>query len=66
LDVTNAIVAGNLEFPNLARGESRTITLRVRVGAGVANGAQRSFLVTAASTGAGAAKDAVKATVRAT
>ena len=50
--------------PEIAR--SAVILGEVHVGAGVANGTIRSFLVKAISNGAGGATDAVKATVKVT
>ncbi len=63
--ISAAVVAGTYTIPNLAPGAQVTITLRVRVGAAVPVGRARSWLLTATSTGGGAPKDAVKATVRA-
>lgn len=62
--VTAAVVAGTYSF-SLAPGASKTVTLSVKVGSGVSVGTSHSWLETATSTGLGAAKDAVKATVKA-
>ena len=52
-DITAAVVAGTFTVSGLSAGASRTITLKVTVGGSVPNGASRSWLVTATSTGAG-------------
>ena len=65
-DITAQVVAGTYVINDLAPGASVDITLRVRVGNGVANGVRKNWLVTATSTGGGSAKDAVKARVTAT
>jgi hypothetical protein len=59
------VVAGTFAINNLASGASKTITLKVKVGTGVAVGAKRSWLVVTTSTGAGRPRDAVKAAVTA-
>jgi hypothetical protein len=64
-NITSQVVAGTYAVNNLAPGASVDITLRVKVGSGVANGASKSWLVNATSQGGGSAKDAVKATVTA-
>ena len=62
-DITAQVLAGTYTIANLAVGGNRTLTLRVKVAAGAPVGSNRSFLITATSTGGGAPKDAVKATV---
>ncbi len=62
-NITAQVVAGTYPIADLAAGGNRTLTVKVRVAAGTPVGTSRSFLVTATSTGAGAPKDAVKATV---
>jgi hypothetical protein len=64
-NITAQVVAGTYTISNLAQGASVDITLSVLVGNSVPNGTAKSWLVVATSTGAGAAKDAVKATVNA-
>src|SRR5262249_7113035 len=64
-DITAQVVAGTYTFNSLAPGASFDVTLSVHVGAGVPNGTVKSWVVAVASTGAGAARDAVKATVTA-
>ncbi len=64
-NITSQVVAGTYAINGLAHGATRTFTLTVRVGAAVHVGVGRSWLLTATSTGGGAPKDAVKATVRA-
>jgi hypothetical protein len=64
-NITAQVVAGTYTISNLARGSSVDITLSVLVGNSVPNGTARSWTVVATSTGAGSAKDAVKATVTA-
>jgi Domain of unknown function DUF11 len=65
-DITAQVVAGTYSIGALAPGASVDITLSVHVGNSVPNGTVKSWLVAATSTGAGAAEDAVKATVTAT
>ncbi|HEY7282009.1 MAG TPA: hypothetical protein VID47_10480 [Actinomycetota bacterium] len=66
-DVTGDVVAGTFTFANVAAGATRSLTLKVAVGAHTAVGASGSWLVTASSQGiVPAVKDAVKATVTAT
>ena len=62
-NITAQVLAGTYPIANLAAGVNRTLTVRVKVAAGAPVGSSRSFLITATSTGAGAPKDAVKATV---
>ena len=63
LGVVVLAVAGTYAINNVAPGGSRTITLEVKPAASVNDGARRSFVVVATSTGAGSPKDAVRATV---
>jgi hypothetical protein len=65
-DITAKVVAGTYTLSNVVAAAPRTLTLKVKVGAAVANGALHSFLVTVTSKGAGTPRDAVKATVKAT
>ena len=64
-NITAQVVAGTYAIADLAAGGSRTLTVKVRVAGSTPVGTSRSFLVTATSTGTGAPKDAVKATVTA-
>jgi hypothetical protein len=62
-NITPQVVFGTYQVNPIAPGQSRTITLRVTVGNGVADGTRRSWKVTATSTGQGGPQDVVKATV---
>jgi hypothetical protein len=64
-DITAQVVAGTYTLAGLPAGSTRTITLKVTVANGVSIGATHAWLITATSSGPGAAKDAVKATVKA-
>jgi hypothetical protein len=64
-NITAAVVAGTYSTGSVGAGGSRTIKLKVKVTSGASVGATRSFLVSSTSTGAGAPKDTVKATVEA-
>jgi len=64
-NITSQVVAGTYALGNVAPGATVDITLRVTIGAGVANGTTRSWLIDATSTGAGSAMDAVSARVTA-
>lgn len=63
--ITAQVVAGSYTISNLAPGASIDLTLSVRVGSSAANGVHKDWLVTVTSSGSGAAKDAVSATVTA-
>jgi hypothetical protein len=63
-DITAAVVAGTYSTGPIGAGASRTIKLEVKVTSGASVGATRSFNVSSTSTGAGAPKDTVKATVK--
>lgn len=63
-NISAQVVAGTYVLDNLARGASRTITMKVKVAGTAALGHSRSFLVTATSSGAGLPKDTVRATVK--
>lgn len=64
-NITSQVVAGTYAINGLAAGARKSITLKVRVGSGVATNTTRSWLVVSTSAGAGAPKDAVKARVTA-
>ena len=64
-DVTAQVVAGTYTVLPIPATTSKTITLKVTVGSGVAVGASHSWLVLATSTGSGTPKDAVKAIAKA-
>jgi hypothetical protein len=62
-NITTAVVNGTYRLTNIAPAGSRTITMRVTVGSGAAIGSSKNSLVTATSTGTGAAADAVRTVV---
>jgi hypothetical protein len=64
VNVSGQVNTGTYPF-SLAPGATKTVTLQVSVGSGAVVGSSKSFLVTATSTGGGTARDAVKATVKA-
>ena len=64
-DVTAQVVAGTYAINNLNPGAAKTLTLKVKVPSSASVGSSKSFKVTTTSTGGGSAKDAVKATVKA-
>ena len=63
-NISAQVVAGTYVLDNVARGASRTITMKVKVAGTAAVGHSKSFLVTATSSGAGSPKDSVQATVK--
>ncbi len=64
-DVTAQVVAGTYSV-GVARGGAATLTLKIKVGAGVTVGTSRSWVVTQTFSGGGATiRDAVKAVVKA-
>jgi len=63
-NVTARVVAGTYGISNLARGGSRTLTMKVKVAKGATVRSSRSLLVAATSSGGGSPKDAVKAVVK--
>jgi hypothetical protein len=64
-NITGQMVAGTYAINGLAAGARKSITLKVRPATSVATNTTRSWLVVATSSGAGHARDAVKATVTA-